>query len=194
MRSLPLVSGLLLGSVAPAFAAEGGGLLNVNTGLTAWTLIIFGIVFLILWKAAFPKILGAVEAREARIRDLITQAEQDRAAAAALVEQNRVELEQTRARVAEAMAESRTASERLREEILAEARREQEEILVRARQDIERETERAMDSLRREAVGIALAAAEKVIGRNLNSEDNRRLVQQALGQLEPAATRVPAGV
>jgi F-type H+-transporting ATPase subunit b len=198
MRSLLLVLALLFGSVAPALAAEGGGLLNVSTGLTIWTLLIFGIVFLVLWKAAFPKILGAVEAREARLRDLMAQAERDRAAAAALVEQNRAELEQTRARVSEAMAESRTSGERMREEMLAETRQQQEEMLLRARQDIERERERALDSLRRDAVEIAMAAAERVVGRNLTTEDNRRLVQQFVGEMEgvsrPVVGAVPAGV
>lgn len=197
MRALLLVPALLLASVAPVRAAEGGGLLNVNTGLTFWTLIIFGIVFFVLWRAAFPKILGAVEAREARLRDLMSQAERDRAEAAALVEQNRVELEQTRARVSEAMAESRTAGERMREEMLAETRQQQEEMLLRASQDIERERERALDNLRREAVDIAMAAAERVVGRNLTSEDNRRLVQQFVGEMDGARRpvgAVPVGV
>ena len=85
----------------------------------------------------------------------------------------------------------------MREELLAETRREQEEMLVRARQDIERQAARAMDSVRRDAVEIAMAAAERIVGRNLTTEDNRRLVQQFLGEVDGASRpvgAVPAGV
>ena len=58
---------------APAFAQE-GGLLDINEGLMVWTILIFLLVLGILYKAAFPHILGAVEAREARIRQLQEQA------------------------------------------------------------------------------------------------------------------------
>ena len=70
-------------------AEEGGGLLSINPGLTIWTIVIFLIVLAILTKAAYPKILGAVEARERHIAELTEAAERDRAEAAALADENR---------------------------------------------------------------------------------------------------------
>ena len=185
-----LAGALLLMAATPAHAAESGPL-DVNVGLMIWTFLIFGIVLAALYKFAWPNILGAVERREAHIRELLEQAEADRAAAAAATEENRRILEETRGRVQEALAESRTQGEKMRAELLAEARREQQELLERARRDIAAEREVALDSVRRDAVELAMRAAEKLVSRNLDTEDNRRLVREFLGQVEPAA---PAGV
>jgi F-type H+-transporting ATPase subunit b len=185
-----LAGALLLLAATPAHAAESSPL-DINVGLMIWTFLIFGIVLAVLYKFAWPNILGAVERREEHIRDLLAQAEQDRAQAAVAIEENRRILEETRGRVQEALAESRTQGERMRAEMLAEARREQQELLERARRDIAAEREVALDSVRRDAVELAMRAAEKLVSRNLDVEDNRRLVREFLGQVEPAA---PAGV
>jgi F-type H+-transporting ATPase subunit b len=187
--SLRLVPALVLFSVSPAAAAE-GGLLTPNGGLIFWTILTFLIVLAALWKFAWPHILGAVEAREQRIRELLAAAERDREEAQALLAQQRADLEQNRARAQEILAESRTASERMREELLGQTRREQEELLVRARADIEHEMQLAIATVRAEAVDLAIAAAEKVIAANLDTNANRRLVQDFLGQVE---TQRPSG-
>lgn len=190
-RSLSLLPALVLGTSAPLHAAE-GGLLDINPGLSIWTVIIFGIVFLILWRLAFPKILGAVEAREAHLRETLEAAERDRAEAAVLLEQSRREMEEARGRIQTAVAESRVEVERMKEEILAEARRDQEELLARARRDIAAEREALLDAVRRDAAEVAMSAAEKLVRRNMDTEDNRRLVREYLGQFSGSA--VPAGV
>ena len=184
---------LLLGTATPLLAQheeEKGGLLSVNPGLTIWTIIIFLIVLAILSRFAYPKILGAVEAREAHIAQLTEAAERDRAEAAALAAENRRLVEDTRARVHGALDEARVQGEKMRAEVLEAGRREQQELLERARRDIATEREMALDSVRRDAVTIAMAAAEKLVRRSLDTEDNRRLVREYLGQLEPAQ---PAG-
>jgi F-type H+-transporting ATPase subunit b len=191
MRRLFFVLPALLGFAAPLHAAE-GGLLEVNTGLMAWTIIIFLIVLLILSRAAFPKILGAVEARERHLQELAAAAERDRAEAARLLEDARRQMEETHTRAHEAIAESRTAAERVRDEILADARREQEELLARARRDIEAEREVALDAVRRDAVELSIRAAERLVRQRLDAEDNRRLVREYLDEL--AVPAVPAGV
>lgn len=185
-RLLFVVPALLLGLAAPLHAAE-SGLLEVNTGLMVWTIVIFLIVLGVLSWAAFPKILGAVEARERHLEELAAAAERDRAEAARLLAEARRELEETHARAHEALTESRTAAERLREEILATARREQEELLARARRDIESERAAALESVRQDAVELSIRAAEKLVRRNLDAEDNRRLVRDYLGALSAPA-------
>ncbi|MDQ3556128.1 MAG: F0F1 ATP synthase subunit B [Gemmatimonadota bacterium] len=190
---LRLASLLLLTTASPAFAAEEGGLLAINSGLMVWTVVIFLVVLGVLYKLAYPSILGAVEARERAIEEMIAAAARDRAAAEAVLAEHRSQLEQSRVQAQEVLAESRTAAERAREQMLTETRREQEEMLLRARREIDQERDRAVEAVRREAVEIAMAAAEKLIGRNLSGDDNRRLVLEYLGELDGSAP-VPAGV
>lgn len=188
---LPVLATLV--TAAPALAQE-GGLLVPTTGLMFWTILTFLIVLAVLWKAALPPILRAVEAREQQIRDLIAAAAADREEAKVVLERQQKELEDTRARVQEMVAEGRTAGERVRDEIIADARRQADEMLVRARRDIRQELNHALGELKVEAVEIALAAASKLVDRNLDQEDNRRLVREYLDELDAAPASAPAGV
>ena len=189
LRVLPIVLAL---TPAPAYAAEAGPL-DVNLGLMIWTVVLFVVVLVLLGRYAWPHILGAVEAREARIRDLMGEAERDREAAAELLAERQAELDKSRAHAQELLADSRSAAETMRDQLLAEARAEQEAMLARARRDIGQEREQAISTVRREAVEVAMAAAEKVIGRNLTGEDNRRMVLGYIDQLEGAG-HVASGV
>jgi F-type H+-transporting ATPase subunit b len=179
----------------PAAAAEDqGGILTPAGGLMVWTLIVFGIVLIVLYKFAYPLILGAVEAREQKIRELLAAAARDREEAERLLDEQRREHEALRAQAQEIFGEARASGERTREELLAQARRDVEEMIARARRDIASETERALDEVRRDTVDLAIAAAERLIHRNLDDEQNRRLVRDFLGQVERHGASVPAGV
>lgn len=188
-----LVAALLLLSATPAFAAEEASPLDVNWGLFIWTIIIFVLVLVALRRFAWPNILGAVERREQHLRELLESAQRDRAEAQVMMEENRRLLEETRHRVQDAINESRTTSERIRADMLAETRREQDAMIERARADIAAERDSALESVRAAAVDISMKAAERLVRRNLDAEDNRRLVREYLGQVsaEPA---VPVGV
>jgi F-type H+-transporting ATPase subunit b len=193
-KSLWLAPLLLMGTATPLMAAE-GGLLTVSGGLMFWTTVTFVIVLAVLWKAALPPILGAVEARENQIRQLLAEAERDRNEAKSVLAEQTKQLEETRSRVQEIVADGRAAGERIREEIVADARRQADELMVRSRRDVRQELDNALHELREEAVEIALAAATKLVERNLDDEDNRRLVRQYLADIEgESAARTPAGV
>lgn len=194
LKSLLLPAIFLLLPAAPAAAAE-GGILTPSGGLMVWTLIVFGIVLAVLYRFAYPLILGAVEAREERIRELLAAAERDRAEAQTLLEAQKRELEEMRGRAQEVITEARTAGDRMREDLLAEARREREEMMVRTQRDLDLQVQRAIEQIRGDAVEIAIAAASKLVERNLDVEDNRRLVREFLAEVEAnGGAGVPAGV
>jgi F-type H+-transporting ATPase subunit b len=189
LRLAVLLSVLLASPLAAQ--EEKGSLLSLEPGLMIWTVAIFLIVLLVLYKAAYPKLLGAVEARERHIRELLAAAKRDREEAEALRAEQKRELEEVRQRSQELVAEGRTAGERLREEILGQARREQAELLERTRRDVQREMEQAMAELKAQVVDVAIAAAGKLVERNLDAEDNRRLVREFLE--EASFSDAPAG-
>lgn len=185
LRSLTLVTL----SASPAFAAdpEVKGLLDPNYGLMAWTLIIFVVLSFILGKAAFPKILAAVEARERALEDAIAGANRDRDEAAKLLADHRAALDASRGEAQKIIADARIAAERVRVELVEQAHAEQASMLARARQEIESEKARAIAELRREAVDLAIAGAGKVIEKNLDQASNRELVESFLRSVSPAA-------
>jgi F-type H+-transporting ATPase subunit b len=191
-RSLISALALVPATALPLLAQEHesqGGLLSVNTGLSAWTIIIFLIVFAVLAKFAFPKILGAVEARETHLAELAEAAERDRAEAAALVEEHRRLVDETRAKVQEALAAGRNMAEEDRKKLMDDARREHDDLLARGRAELANERAGMLEQVRRDAVEVAMAAAERLVRRNLDAADNRRLVEDYLAQLSAPAAR-----
>ena len=193
LRPTLLASVPLLLAAAPAIAqeAEGGSvnLLSPSGGLMFWTLIIFVLLLLLLSKFAFPPILGAVEARERSLQEAIEGAKADRAAAAAILAEQRAELERARTEAQQLIADGRSAGEKLRAEMLEQTRVQQQELLERARREIDAERDRAILELRREAVDLAIAGASRVIEQNLDDAANRQLIDRFLATVPPVAAR-----
>jgi len=180
---------LLLGSASPAFAAEEGSkvdLLTPHGGLMLWTLLIFIGLFFILSRYAFGPITKAVEAREQALQDAIDQAKKDREEAARILAEHRAQLEGSRAEAQKIIAEGRAVGEKLRAEMLEETHKQQQELLERARHEIADERDRAIAQIREEAVDLAIAAASKVIEKNLDDSSNRKLIE---GYLASASVR-----
>lgn len=171
---------LLLGSASPALAAEEGSkvdLLTPHGGLMLWTLLIFIGLFFILSRYAFGPITKAVEAREQALQDAIDQAKKDREEAARILAEHRTQLEGARSEAQHIIAEGRAVGEKLRTEMLEETRAQQQDLLERARREIASERDLAIAQIREEAVDLALAAASKVIEKNLDDSANRKLVE-----------------
>ena len=189
---LRLLSVLTLAFAAlPAMAQEAAhapeakrGLLDPHAGLMFWTLLIFVALWLLLRKYAFPAIFAAVEAREKALEDAIAAAKRDREEAAKLLDEHRRQIDAARADAQRLIAEGGKAGEKIRTEMLEEARHQQQEILDRARQEITAERDRAIAELRREAVELAIKGASKVIERNLDDDTNRKIVEEFLGDLQ----------
>jgi F-type H+-transporting ATPase subunit b len=161
----------------------GGGLYDINTGLSFWTLVVFGILVFLLSKYAWGPILGAVNAREAGIQSALDEAAARNAEAARLLAEQKEQLADARRQANELIAEGKAAGESVRKDIEDKARQEAQGIVERARHDIERERDAALDMLRKESVELALAAASRLMQENLNQEKDRALVERYLSGL-----------
>jgi len=185
LGSLALAASPLL---APEHAAVSEtakpGLLTVDGGLMFWTLIVFALIFGVLAKFVFPQILGAVQAREAALLKAIEEAKADRDAAAKLLAEHQAKIEAARGEAQKFIAEGRATAESMKADMLEETRKQQQELLERARRDIESEKVAAIAELRREAVGLAIAAAGKVIEKNLDDAQNKKLVEGYLAGMQ----------
>jgi F-type H+-transporting ATPase subunit b len=195
MRKLFAIVALLL-IAAPAYAAPaegGGGLMSPNTGLMFWTLLIFGVLWFILSRFVFPQITGAVEAREKALIESIEAATRDREAAARLLEEHREQIEAARSEAQRIIAEGRVTGDKVRAQMIEDTRQQQQEMLERARQEIQREKESAIAEMRRESVDLAIAAAEKVIEKNLDNQANRQIVDRFLASVASSGAGAGAG-
>jgi F-type H+-transporting ATPase subunit b len=186
--SLATLASLLapLSAFAQEHEAKKVDLLSPDAGLMFWTITIFTVLFLVLAKFAYPKILGAVEAREKALNDAITAAKRDREEASALLAEQQRQLAATRDEAQKLIADGRAAGEKVRLGVIDQANAETRQMLDRAKTEIERERDRAIAELRREAVELAIRGASKVLEKNVDDKANRKIVEDFLGSIEKA--------
>ena len=178
---------LVQGGEHAAEAAEHSpSVFNLDMGTSFWTLVIFFVLLLVLAKWAFPPILGYAQAREDRIQEQLDQAERAREEAQAALEQQREELAEARQEAQAIIAESKQDAENVRQELLNKAKAEQQEVVDRAKREIEREREQALESIRREAVELSINAASHLLGKKMDAEEDRRVVQEFLDRAKGA--------
>ena len=172
--------------MVPLVAAESGGnfLVTPNVGLMIWTLLAFGTTLLILRKLAFPRIAEALDRRRRAIEESIESAERTRREADELLEEYRARLREAREQADDIVGRARRAGEALQEESRSEAVKQREELLQAARRDIEAETRRALDEIRREVADLTVIATEKITRKSLTPEDHRRLIEDALQEVD----------
>jgi len=177
---------LLLALPVAAQDEPKSNLLKPDAGLMFWTVVIFLLLFAILAWKAYPAILGAVEAREKALNDALLSAKKDREAAAAALAEQQKKLEQTREEAQKLIAEGRAAGDKVRVDVIGQAKAEHDAMLERARAEIQAERDRAVLELRREAVELAVRGASKVLEKNLDDAANRKIVDDYLASI-PAA-------
>ena len=169
------------------FAAEEGGgsfLVSPDVGLMIWTLIVFGISLYVLAKIAFPRIGAALDKRQRAIEDSIETSERVRREAEKLLQEYRERLAEARGQADDIVARARKTGEAHENEVLADARAKREEMMEQTRRDIETETRRAIQEIRKEVADLTVAATEKVTRKTLTGEDQKRLVEEALAELD----------
>jgi len=161
-----------------------GSPFEVNPGLILWTWLVFGVLFLLLKKYAWPAILSVTEERERTIRQHLEEAEQAHERAQALLAEQQKLLAESRTQAQSLLAEAKSAAEQERAAAVQKTRDEQDQLLARARREIAAEGEKAREELRREAVDLSLAAASKLIGERLGADADKKIVMDYLANLE----------
>jgi F-type H+-transporting ATPase subunit b len=165
-------------------ASSGNFLVSPNVGLMIWTLVVFGLTMLLLWKVAFPRIGEALDKRQRAIEDSIDAAERTRRDADQLLAEYRERLAEARGQADEIVTRARRTGEAAEAEIVAGARTKREEMMEATRREIEAETRRAIQAIRAEVADLTIAATEKVTRKSLDGDDQRRLVEEALSELD----------
>lgn len=159
-------------------------LIEVAPGLMIWTLLCFAIVFFGLRRIAWGPIQKAIDSRRERIRQALEEADKARAEARQLLEEHRAMVQQARGEAEGILAEARRMADSQRERMKEELEADRQRRLDETAKQIEAETRRALEQIRSEVADLALVATGKVTGKVLTDADHRRLIDEAIGELD----------
>jgi F-type H+-transporting ATPase subunit b len=171
----------------PIVASSGSFLITPSIGLMIWTLLVFVASMLLLRRFAFPAIRDALDRRQKSIEDAIDTAERTRVEADKLLAEYRERLTEARAQADEIVTRARRAAEEHEHEGIEAARERHEHMLEQTRRDIAVETRRAIAEIRNEVTSLTILATEKVTRKTLDSDDQRRLVEEAIAEIDFSA-------
>ena len=155
-------------------------MLDINPGLIIWTIITFVLVLAILRKAAWKPLLGALAAREEKIRVSLEQAEEAQQQAQRLLDENKRQMAQAEEQSQKIIKSGRDMGERLKAELMEKANASSRQMIDQAKEEIRREKEAALVQLRGEVTDLVIAAAGKIIDANLDTPKQRQLVDSII--------------
>ena len=159
------------------------------SSLIFWEIVSFGILFLLLYKFAFPGILSALEEREKKIKDSLDQAERHRAEAERKLKEYEAKLNAASKEAEGILTAAKERAQRLLEENEQRLTAEAERIKGDATREIDQERRRAIQEIRTQTTDLALMVAEKVVQRSLTDADHRKLADDALAALAKSYQR-----
>ena len=159
-------------------------LVQLDPGLFIWTIVTFLVLLTLLAKFAWGPLLQALDSRQDAIRKSLDDAQQARQELERLNQESAQIIRQARVDAEGIVTKSRADAERLREEMKQKARSEADGIVKNAERQIQLETQRALQQIRHEAIDLSVQIASKLLRRNLTREDNERLIEDALKQVE----------
>jgi F-type H+-transporting ATPase subunit b len=165
----------------------GSFLVEPALGLMFWTLLAFGVTMWVLSKVAFPRIGEALEKRANAVKENIEASERQRREADELLAEYRQRLTEAREQAEDIQARARKAAETLERNAADEGKAKREELVAAARRDIEVETRRSLERIRKEVADLTVLATEKVTRKSLDEGDQRRLVEEALAEVDFSA-------
>jgi F-type H+-transporting ATPase subunit b len=161
-----------------------GSLIDVVPGLMVWTVVTFLIVLWVLRRFAFSRIQGLIDQRRDRIREALDEADKARSEARELREQVAREREQAKADREQILDESRRQAQRQLEQAREQADADLKARLEKNREELDAENARLREQIRRDVVELTLLASEKVTGKVLDADDQRRLIDETIDEVD----------
>ncbi len=168
----------------PAAASGGSFLVSPGLGLMIWTLLVFLFTMYVLSKLAFPRIQEALDKRAKMISESIEAAERQHKEADELLAEYRARLQEAREQADDILVRARKAAETAKAQATDEGKHKREELLEAAKRDIEAETRRSLERIRKEVADLTVLATEKVTRKTLDDADHKRLIEEALAEVD----------
>lgn len=158
-------------------------LINVSPGLLIWSTIIFGVVYFILSKFAFPAISGALEDREKNINDAIANAEAQNKKSQELLAESQAKLDNAQKEIQTLLANGKVQAEKIIQAATEEANNIKNQKVEDAKKEIERSKELAVGEIRKEVADLVIMATEKILEEKLDADKHKSLIDKYISHL-----------
>jgi F-type H+-transporting ATPase subunit b len=155
-------------------------MLEFEPGLFIWTAVSFGLLVLLLYKAALPPLLALLAQREKMIADTLAETAENKERSEQLLAEHRQELAAVHKKAEEILTKARDEGRGTRDEIIAKANSEADRVIARGKLDLEREKNAILTQAKQEIVGLVTAAAGKVLQEKLDPERDRQLIERSI--------------
>jgi F-type H+-transporting ATPase subunit b len=159
-------------------------LIQVTPGLMIWTIVCFAITFFVLRKYAFGPIQQMIDARREKIEQALAEADNARAEARRLLEEHKKLIGQAKSEAEDILSDARRVADAQRERVREETEEDRQRRLEETRRQIEQATHQALGQIREEVGKLSLLAAEKITRKTLTSDDQQRLIDEALAEID----------
>jgi F-type H+-transporting ATPase subunit b len=159
-------------------------LIEVVPGLMIWTIVAFLITLYVLKRWAFGPIQHTIDERRERIRKSLEEADNAREEARRLLEEHRALIGQAKSDAEEILSDARRVADAQRERVRDEVEADRQRRLEETKRQIDQATQSALGEIRREVASLSLLAAEKITRKSLTDADQRRLIDEALSEID----------
>jgi F-type H+-transporting ATPase subunit b len=159
-------------------------LIEIIPGLMVWTIVAFAICFFVLKRYAFGPVQKVIDDRRDRIRESIEEADRAREEARNLLEEHRKLIGQAKSEAEGILSEARKIADSQRERMRVEIEEDRQRRLEETTRQIEQATQQALGEIRREVAALSVIAAEKITRKSLTDDDQRRLIDEALSEID----------
>jgi F-type H+-transporting ATPase subunit b len=158
--------------------------LSFDPGLTFWTLVTFGCLFLLLARFAFKPLGRILQQREDAIRESLEKAERAREEADRMAEENRQGINEAREEARRIISEGHKIVARMKHEAGESARNEANAIIQQANEEIRRETRRSLDELKSTVANLSVRIAAQVVRAELDEQRHAELADDFIERLK----------
>jgi len=159
-------------------------ILNPMTSTIFWSIIVFVILVIVLWKVVLKPINNIISKRQEEIREKIDDTDRRNTEAQKYLEEQKKNIDLSRVEAKKIIDEGKDTARKIKEEIEKKASEKSRAMIEEALVEIRSEKNRSLNEVKNEIVEIALAASQKIVSKSLSEEEHKKLIEESLKELE----------
>ena len=178
---------ILLSCTSFMYAGSGGGWLDkwltIDMGLLLWTILTFMVLLIVLKWQAWGPLMTALNNREEQISEALSAAKTAKEEAEKVASVNEDVLNKARKEAQDIVSQAREAGEKLKTKLEQDGQVKHTDMLEKAQEQINAEKNRALSEIKQVIVSLTINASEKIIKKNLSSDDNKKMIEDTVEKL-----------